>query len=1076
MGRVSLLVEANTSDAISKISGLGEAIKKAMSGFDSSKLATWEQSFDKQLQSVKGKLNDLKEKLKGLTNDFKAEVPFGANNSIGTFKDRLKSADEALKTFKATFKDGYTFGAVAQIDSLKSKLNEAQKAIAALNAEAGKSTNLGANQNAKAKKDEITKTIAAVEQLNRSLAKKPVIGATEAVRNLEVSLQKLSANVPNYLSPISFSLNALKTQMLELSQVLNSVQQPTWVEPFKTKMQEVVKVLRDIATAYKSVKAEIKQPVGESPVRKEFQLTDRQAQNLGKTTTTFYRMLRKEFQETRRTATETAKAISAVMASINGGGAGTAGATGGTTTAGTRLGFGEQLFSRMRSNLYSYLTMWFGVAGAIRAANAVMEAHNRLLEQGNELSQTKFDYLGQLRLKAGANAPEYEAMAERIMKQGMEKNAAYQFAGFAAMSNISAKEAETIAPYFINNIASANDQRALLSAVAYARANGYSGYSTEQIMAMFLEANKNNPSELAPTANAFVRNLRTNKLFGISLEEQMALVSLGGAEQKDANAATIQRALLSRIYSEGLAPLILGEIEGVGYYKDEVTQKYKFKDAARQAQFEEDMRSGNQVLTVEMIAQIADRMGDQFTKLIGKRLQANLGASFYADISQDPAAFNKIYYNMQTIGHGDLSAARSVLKSVSEDPSVQTHVAERKAQGVTAITMEPHANYLTSLRNLQDMYGQKYGYLNPFNGGWLRTFDDIVEYRMNLQGSAFETQTKRLATVLRDKSLPDEFKKEYTEQYKLFLANYIRERMHGKTFSSEQERRDAFINEMNVLRGSGFLSALPDMVLQFGSLGTSGVLNYGQSADLVTAGVGEYGNIYRLAFGLDNEIKELEPTGTAKAVKAAGSVTYTNKWEEEERARKQAEKDAKAEARAAREEAKAAKAEAKAEKDKAKAKFDAIPGATLSAPRNLFIAEQLALALTDTSSNMQEIKEASLGSVISNKKSGGNILGQAFYAYASDKTNAATDEQIVEQLVASLNQQGLSNLGIGKLVQAYSGDLLNSAESDENKQIVKKFFEDVKSLLISINDGTAVLKEPITKPAPDRPAPSTARR
>ena len=419
MGRVSLLVEANTSDAISKISGLGEAIKKAMSGFDSSKLATWEQSFDKQLQSVKGKLNDLKEKLKGLTNDFKAEVPFGANNSIGTFKDRLKSADEALKTFKATFKDGYTFGAVAQIDSLKSKLNEAQKAIAALNAEAGKSTNLGANQNAKAKKDEITKTIAAVEQLNRSLAKKPVIGAVEAVRSLEQALQKLSANVPNYLSPISFSLNALKTQMLELSQVLNSVQQPTWVEPFKTKMQEVVKVLKDIATAYKSVKTEIKQPVGESPVRKEFQLTDRQAQNLGKTTTTFYRMLRKEFQETRRTATETAKAISAVMASINGGGAGTVGGTG-TTTAGTRLGFGDQLFSRMRSNLYSYLTMWFGVAGAIRAANALLEQHNEYLEQGKQYNQQGYNALGELYLKAGSKVKgdEYAEFSRQLARAG----------------------------------------------------------------------------------------------------------------------------------------------------------------------------------------------------------------------------------------------------------------------------------------------------------------------------------------------------------------------------------------------------------------------------------------------------------------------------------------------------------------------------------------------------------------------------------------------------------------------------------------------------------------------------------
>lgn len=1055
MGRVSLIVEANTSTAIGNISKLGEAIKNAMAKFDSKALATWEKDAETKINKVGETINKLGETLQTFKNNLKADASFGASKALTEFKRKFEDSFQTLSNFKTYFKDGYTFGATTQVDTFKTRINEAKLAVESLNKKVAENANVGANQALKGRRDEIAKMLSYVEALNRRLAVRPVVGAKEAISDFQAGLQNLSRNTGTYLSPIFISLNAVKTQMGELTQVLNSVQQPTWVEPFKTKMQEVVKVLQDIATAYKSVKTEIKQPVGESAARREFQLTDRHAQSLYRTTKMFYRHIRQEFKETRAAATETARAIREAMAAVQGGSA--TGGTG-TATSGQRLGFGDQLFSRMRSNLYSYLTMWFGVAGAIRAANAVLEAHNRLLEQGNELSQTKFDYLGQLRLKAGANAPEYEAMAERIMKQGMEKNAAYQFAGFAAMSNISAKEAETIAPYFINNIASASDQKALLSAVAYARANGYSGYSTEQIMAMFLEANKNNPSELAPTANAFVRNLRTNKLFGISLEEQMALVSLGGAEQKDANAATIQRALLSRIYSEGLAPLILGEIEGVGYYKDEVTQKYKFKDAARQAQFEEDMRSGNQVLTVEMIAQIADRMGDQFTKLIGKRLQANLGASFYADISQDPAAFNKIYYNMQTIGHGDLSAARSVLKSVSEDPSVQTHVAERKAQGVTAITMEPHANYLTSLRNLQDMYGQKYGYLNPFNGGWLRTFDDIVEYRMNLQGSAFETQTKRLATVLRDKSLPDEFKKEYTEQYKLFLANYIRERMHGKTFSSEQERRDAFINEMNVLRGSGFLSALPDMVLQFGSLGTSGVLNYGQSADLVTAGVGEYGNIYRLAFGLDNEIKELEPTGTAKAVKAAGSVTYTNKWEEEERARKQAEKDAKAEA-------KAAKAEAKAEKDKAKAdakaEWDSIMGTAVKPQKNIFLQDVFGVASSDMDSDLQAVKGAALNDKWSTGKTGG-ILGQAFYAYASDKTDAATDKKIIEQLVATLNQGGMSIDDMGNLVVKYVNSVGKQTDSEEARKTLLTFMKEVTGYLKNISEGSDVLKTPET--------------
>ena len=1034
MGRVSLLVEANTSDAISKISGLGEAIKKAMSGFDSSKLATWEQSLDKQLQSVKGKLNDLKEKLKGLTNDFKAEVPFGANNSISTFKDRLKSADEALKTFKATFKDGYTFGAVAQIDSLKSKLNEAQKAIAALNAEAGKSTNLGANQNAKAKKDEITKTIAAVEQLNRSLAKKPVIGAAEAVRSLEQALQKLSANVPNYLSPISFSLNALKTQMLELSQVLNSVQQPTWVEPFKTKMQEVVKVLQDIATAYKSVKTEIKQPVGESAARREFQMTDKQAQNLYRTTKMFYRHVRQEFKETRAAATETARAIREAMAAVQGGGTGAGGT--GTATAGTRLGFGEQLFSRMRSNLYSYLTMWFGVAGAIRAANAILEKHNELLEKGKELSQTKFDYLGQLRLKAGANAPEYEAMAERVMKKGMEKNAAYQFAGFAAMSNISAKEAESIAPYFINRIASANDQRALLSAVAYARANGYSDYSTEQIMAMFLEANKNNPSELAPTANALIRNLRTNRLFGISLEEQMALTSLGGAEQKDANAATIQRALLSKIYSEGLAPLILGEIEGVGYYKDEVTQKYKFKDAARQAQFEEDMRSGNQVLTVEMIAQVADRMGDQFTKLIGKRLQANLGASFYADISQDPTRFNEIYASMQAIGGGDLTAARSVLKSVSEDPSVKAQVSKIQAENFAAISKERRANFYTQLEAMQTAYGSEAGGYNGILGA-LNIFTDWKQGFFPLQTAAIKEQSERLSEVLHREDLSDEFKQKFKADFENLIESYILERLGNRELNTRKEQFEA-VREI--------LVKLDDAMRSKGDIGIASNFRVEPSADLYTD----------IIFG--NEIKDTPiPTGAVKAVRAAGSVTYTNKWEEEERHRKQEEKDAKAEA-------KAAKAEAKAEKDKAKAdakaEWDSIMGTAVKPQKNIFLQDVFGVASSDMDSNLQAVKGAALNDKWSTGKTGG-ILGQAFYAYASDKTNAATDKKIIEQLVATLNQGGMSIDDMGNLVVKYVNSVGGQTDSEEARKTLLTFMKEVTGYLKNISDGSDVIQTPI---------------
>lgn len=1077
MGRVKLEVTADASDAISQMTKLGQAIKTAMGGFDSKGLTTWGGTFDKQLQSVIGKLGDITKAFSALQTSIRADAQFGATKSLNDFSGKVKTVQTALNEFKSSFREGYSFGAITQVGYFKERLSEASAALDGFKSKAKEPVSrIGVTDAIVSARDRLKNLGTEYTKVSQALATKPVMGAAQELANFEAKLKEFSQNIGMHIAPIYITLNNVKDAMTGLSSVLNNVQQPTWVEPFTKSMGKVVSVLKAIAREYKAVKKEIEAPInaGGGGAARELKFTEAAAMSMSKGVRTFYRHVRQEFKETRQAATETSRAIRDAMAMIQGGGAGGAGGSG--AAGGQRLGFGEQLWSRMRSNMYSYLTMWFGVAGAIRAANAVLEAHNALLEQGNQLSNTKFDYLGQLRLKAGANAPEYEAMAERVMKKGMEKNAAYQFAGFAAMSNISAKEAESIAPYFINNIASANDQRALLSAVAYARANGYENYSTEQIMAMFLEANKNNPSELAPTANAFVRNLRTNRLFGMSLEEQMALVSLGGAEQKDANAATIQRALLSRIYSEGLAPMILGEFEGNGYYKDEATGRYKFKDAARQAQYEEDMKNGNQVLTVEMIAQMADKMGEGFTKLIGKRLQANLGASFYADISQDPTKFNEIYASMQAIGGGDLTAAQSVLKSVSQDPAVATQVAKRIAENTAAIRTESHANYLTSLESLQKMYAGQYGYLNPLNGGWLRVFDDWVEKDWNWQGSAFETQTKRLAVVLRDKNLPEDFKRNFFETYKLMLANYFRERFADRTFSSDEERIDAFKKEWALLKGSASISAFPDAMIQGMSLGASSAINYGQMWDFVKGGNSVAGSVFDMVFG-NNAIEDIKPvTGAVKAVRSAAGATTTNKWEEEEAARKQAEKEAKQADKEAKQADRDAKRKDAEEKQARKNFLNLLPKAALSAPANAVIESALGVALTDSSADLQQMRDVALNSDIS-ARTGGNILGKAFYAYASDKTDAKADKEIVNQLVASLNEQGFSLVGMKNIAQAFAQEGMVEGSpgwTEGNAKKYEKFFTDIRDYLEAISKGTAEMAT--VRKFPKRSTPKSSKK
>ena len=1063
MGRVKLEVTADASSAIEQMTKLSQSIKTAMSGFDSKGIDTWSGSVAKAITSINDRFSDIQKKIESLNKTFETKVTYGGTESLTTFKENLKVVKEALSDFSKVFSTSMTFGANDSVIKFQANIQKADEALTAFKEKMRTRPGFGASSDIASVKDKLKNTTDSVATFNKALSTKPVMGAAQELAAFEAKLKEFSQNIGMHIAPIYITLNNVKDAMTGLSTVLNNVQQPTWVEPFTKSMGKVVSVLKAIAREYKAVKKEIEAPIntGGGGAARELKFTEAAAASMSKGVRTFYRHVRQELKETRATATETSKAIRDAMAMIQGGGA--AGGAGGSSAAGgQRLGFGEQLWSRMRSNMYSYLTMWFGVAGAIRAANAVLELHNDLLEQGNQLSNTKFDYLGQLRLKAGANAPEYEAMAERVMKKGMEKNAAYQFAGFAAMSNISAKEAESIAPYFINNIASANDQRALLSAVAYARANGYSDYSTEQIMAMFLEANKNNPSELAPTANAFVRNLRTNRLFGMSLEEQMALVSLGGAEQKDANAATIQRALLSRIYSEGLAPMILGEFEGKGYYKDEATGRYKFKDEARQAQYEEDMRNGNQVLTVEMIAQMADKMGDSFSKLIGKRLQANLGASFYADISQDPTKFNEIYASMQAIGGGDLTAARSVLNSVSSDQSVMTKVVATAAANQAAIATESRSNFFTTLKALQQTYataGDGYGYNSV--SGFFRGINDWLDNSLPTQAAAVNAQTQRLATIMNDPNVSDEVKQRFKAQYDLLIANYVKEHLPAGEYSTREEQVAAI---------EDVLDALDDSMSNWRGAG-----EYNLRWALRDMGGGMARRTADMIFG--KPIEDTKPvTGAVKAVRSAAGATTTNKWEEEETARKQAEKEAKQADKEAKQADRDAKRKDAEEKQARKNFLNSLPKAALSAPANAVIENALGVALTDTNADLQQMRDVALNSDISGR-TGGNILGKAFYAYASDKTDAKADKEIVNQLVASLNEQGFSLAGMKNIAQAFAQEGMVEGSpgwTAENAKKYEKFFTDIRDYLEAISKGTAEMAT--VRKFPKRSTPKSPKK
>lgn len=212
MGRVSLLVEANTSIAIGNISKLGEAIKNAMAKFDSKALTTWETDTETKINKVGETINKLSETLQTFKNNLKADASFGASKALTEFKRKFEDSFKTLDNFKTYFKEGYTFGATTQVETFKTKIAEVKEAIDALNAELSKQTT---NQAAKGKKDEISKLIAASKELNKQLEKKPVLGARQAIVDFEAGLKTFSQNVAKNISPALVSLNLVKTPAFE---------------------------------------------------------------------------------------------------------------------------------------------------------------------------------------------------------------------------------------------------------------------------------------------------------------------------------------------------------------------------------------------------------------------------------------------------------------------------------------------------------------------------------------------------------------------------------------------------------------------------------------------------------------------------------------------------------------------------------------------------------------------------------------------------------------------------------------------------------------------------------------------
>lgn len=224
-------------------------------------------------------------------------------------------------------------------------------------------------------------------------------------------------------------------------------------------------------------------------------------------------------------------------------------------------------------------------------------------------------------------------------------------------------------------------------------------------------------------------------------------------------------------------------------------------------------------------------------------------------------------------------------------------------------------------------------------------------------------------------------------------------------------------------------------------------------------------------------IEDTKPvTGVVKAVRSAAGATTTNKWEEEETARKQAEKEAKQADKEAKQADRDAKRADREEKQARKNFLNSLPKAALSAPANAVIENALGVALTDTNADLQQMRDVALNSDISGR-TGGNILGKAFYAYASDKTDAKADKEIVNQLVASLNEQGFSLVGMKDIAQAFAQEGMVEGSpgwTEGNAKKYEKFFTDIRDYLEAISKGTAEMAT--VRKFPKRSTPKSSKK
>lgn len=1144
MGRVKLTVEADTNGAIENIAKLGTAIDNAVKKFDSKAVTTWETTASEKIQKVVSALGGIVSKYGEVTEVLQKSVEFGivkaitdAKTSFETLVSDSKSAFDKVKSNSNGATESFktlSAGIVAESEKAKTAIQQVAQALNELNtAKAGSkispntatAKNIETLSNAvknaqadfetfktiptqiaevvkaiaaqlkdiKAPLSEISKAVAAV---NTTLAKVPKLGLRQALKDFRLTLTSFRKSITSTFGEFDkgakAAVSAVKLMSTSIAEiidetnrklasvvtVLNAVSQKfdtkqigtKWADSIKTSAAKVVEELGKVKEAFKNVRADIKSPMklglqdSVAGTNKEMALLIQKVDKLAKGFGKGLGAVRTEIEKTRNSARSLGEEIRRAISGAMTGEPGTGGSKGGGGGSGrARLGFMEQFWSRMRSNVYSYLTMWFGIGGAIRAANELLQVHNSYLESGKKLSQDRYQSLGELSLKAGVNFKEYQTKADELVAKGMfggDAGVAYRYMSSAAMSGISATEAAGLSEIFGNNIVAEQDQRALMQLVGYIRANGYTE-SVDQIIAMALQANAMNPSNLSPTANAIIKNIEMYKAFNMPLEKIFAIGGLGGAKQKDLVASTMQRAFFNKVRQEGMEAMVYGDIYNKEYYYDKARKEYRFKNEADQKWFEEAKKNGEELVSVEMFSQWAAGKGSSIRLDLGGSMRALLGADFFRSIGENTDAYMKLLEQMTAIKNGDLSVMNNALKNVQQDTSAQTVIGAAAAEAISAQAYNPAANITTNLESVRKIYERV---------GW-GTFGNLFGRGIDFTSWTNEAKTGRAleyaAAIQRSTAYNENDKQQARNIAKLAVKSYIE--AYAQNFRIDLTKKE------NIGRVKNAVGSVMVMMADEGGM-TPGMY---------------------LAQDLEKEITEeliekTVPPVTKTAKMAVPSVfdkgkTYENKARKEEEEAKAEEAKAKADKKAtaaAERERKAAELESKRKEQEeasyAKAALDALPKWSIRTKENEFIKTAYSDVSSDMSADLQALKPYALGSEIGAKSDSNKVLSKAFYAYASDMTDAATDKEIVKQMVGAMLAAGMNKEGIGNLVNAYWEEMrLNNAaniRSEDNRNAINNFQQAVLELLSSLNDEAKKGNEPPVNPAASRPAPATAAR